>query len=52
MGNANFEIKYIETRWHDKSTLLEVNESMYSISIDEISNETFEVYTTIYPKVV
>ncbi|MFC4657019.1 hypothetical protein ACFO3I_18560 [Rheinheimera marina] len=52
MGNANFELKYIETRWHDKSTLLEVNESLYSISIDEISNEIFEVQTTIYPKVV
>ncbi len=52
MGNANFELKYIETRWHDKSTLLEVNESLYSISIDAISNEIFEVHTTIYPKVV
>ncbi len=51
MGNAYFELKYIETRWHNKSTLLEVNESMYSLTPDEISNDTFEVYTTIYPRV-
>ncbi len=51
MSKANFEIRYIETRWHDKTTLLEVIESQYSLSLDEISNDHFEAYTTIYPYV-
>ncbi|CAM4439656.1 nuclease domain-containing protein [Vibrio agarivorans] len=46
-----FEVKYIETRWHDKVTLVDVVESQYSLQMDEISNDSFDAYTTIYPKV-
>ncbi|ENA1148388.1 hypothetical protein ABFT02_001637 [Vibrio alginolyticus] len=51
MSNANFVIKYIETRWHDKATLLEVTESQYPLSLDEVSYDSFEAFTTIYPNV-
>ncbi|HDZ9259988.1 TPA: hypothetical protein RUZ22_003428, partial [Vibrio cholerae] len=51
MSNANFVIKYIETRWHDKATLLEVTESQYPLSLDEVSYDSFEASTTIYPNV-
>lgn len=51
MSSAVFEVKYVETRWHDKVTLVDLVESQYSLQIDEISNDTFDAYTTIYPKV-
>jgi hypothetical protein len=51
MSSAIFEVKYIETRWHDKVTLVDLVESQYSLQIDEISNDSFDAYTTIYPKV-
>ncbi|MEZ9835369.1 nuclease domain-containing protein [Vibrio breoganii] len=51
MSSAVFEVKYIETRWHDKVTLVDVVESKYSLQIDDISNDRFEAYTTIYPNV-
>lgn len=51
MSNANFEVKYIETRWHDKTTLLEVAESQYSLALDEVSKNGFDAFTTIYPRV-
>ncbi|TKF21076.1 EstP [Vibrio genomosp. F6] len=51
MSNANFVIKYIETSWHDKFTLLELVESQYHLLLDEVSKEKFEAFTTIYPNV-
>lgn len=51
MSNANFVIKHIETFWHDKFTLLEVVESQYHLSLNEVSKDQFETFTTIYPHV-
>lgn len=51
MSNAKFEIKYITTRWHDKTTLLEVVESQYFLPIAEVLEDSFETFTTIYPRV-
>ena len=51
MSNANFVIKHIETFWHDKFTLLEVVESQYHLSLNEVSKDLFETFTTIYPHV-
>ncbi|MCG9665947.1 hypothetical protein L1D26_23115 [Vibrio mediterranei] len=51
MSNANFEIKYIKTSWHDRQTLLKVEESQYELSLEEVSQDSFEALTTIYPYV-
>ncbi|WP_434951840.1 hypothetical protein ACRWQL_01150 [Shewanella sp. HL-SH4] len=52
MYAPDFEIKYIETVWHDEQTLISLVESIHPLKIElgEALN-TFKAYTTIYPKV-
>lgn len=51
MSAADFEVRYIETRWHDPSTLLELNESQYALPLEEASTDEYVACTIIYPKV-
>ena len=46
-----FVIKFIETKWHDKQTLVSVSESEYSLKLEQTGNNAFSAHTTIYPKV-
>ncbi len=46
-----FVIKFIETKWHDKQTLVSVSESEYSLKLEHTGNNVFSAHTTIYPKV-
>jgi len=46
-----FIIKFIETKWHDKQTLVSVNESEYSLKLEHLGNNTFSAHTIIYPRV-
>ncbi|WP_345858593.1 nuclease domain-containing protein [Shewanella algae] len=48
---APFVIKFIETKWHDKQTLVNVSESEYSLKLEHTGNNAFSAHTTIYPKV-
>ena len=48
---APFVIKFIETKWHDKQTLVNVSESEYSLKLEHTGHNTFSAHTTIYPKV-
>ncbi|ASP38992.1 EstP [Bacterioplanes sanyensis] len=48
---APFIIKFIETKWHDKQTLVSVSESEYSLKLEQVGNNAFSAHTTIYPKV-
>ncbi|MDG2933476.1 nuclease domain-containing protein [Vibrio parahaemolyticus] len=48
---APFVIKFIETKWHDKQTLVSVSESEYSLKLEQTGNNAFSAHTTIYPKV-
>ncbi|ELV8771975.1 nuclease domain-containing protein [Vibrio harveyi] len=48
---APFVIKFIETKWHDKQTLVSVSESEYSLKLEHTGNNSFSAHTTIYPKV-
>ena len=48
---APFVIKFIETKWHDKQTLVSVSESKYSLKLEQVGNNAFSAHTTIYPKV-
>jgi len=46
-----FEIKYLELKWYDKTTLLKVTESMSALRLEYNGNrDTFTAETTIYPK--
>ncbi|MEI8612174.1 nuclease domain-containing protein [Enterovibrio sp. Hal110] len=48
---APFVIKFIETKWHDKQTLVSVSESEYPLKLEHTGNNSFSAHTTIYPKV-
>lgn len=48
---APFVIKFIETKWHDKQTLVSISESEYSLKLEHTGNNSFSAHTTIYPKV-
>lgn len=48
---APFVIKFIETKWHDKQTLVSVSESEYSLKLEHTGNNVFSAHSTIYPKV-
>lgn len=48
---APFVIKFIETKWHDKQTLVSVSEAEYSLKLEQTGNNAFSAHTTIYPKV-
>lgn len=48
---APFVIKFIETKWHDKQTLVSVSESEYSLKLEHNGSNAFSAHTTIYPKV-
>ena len=38
---APFVIKFIETKWHDKQTLVSVSESKYSPKLEQVGNNAF-----------
>lgn len=46
-----FEIKYLELKWYDKSTLVKVTESLNALRLEyDYSSQQFTTETTIYPK--
>ncbi|MUK68986.1 nuclease domain-containing protein [Aliivibrio fischeri] len=51
MSNVPIVLKYIETRWHDKDTLVRLTESQYPLKIELNEDGLYEANTTIYPKV-
>lgn len=49
---SSFIIKFIETKWYDKDTLVSVQESEYPLKLERLNIEnTYRAHTTIYPKV-
>jgi len=52
MLNDVFELKYIETHWHDKHTLISLVESIHPLKLElNPVDNSFTAHTTIYPQV-